>query len=417
MIEKKSTVESRNVSGFGRSTVLFLTATVIDGIIISGWQLFFNFFILSRGFDRQFLGLVNAMPSLAALLFSIPLGMLSDRIGRKKSMLLGLAIAMVSYASLVMMSSASGLIILSFLVGVGNTLYTISQAPFLMGISTSENRALLFSLNFGLNTLAGAVGNLFAGQLPATFGRLLNVSADSTMAYEAVLLSCVVLGSFALVPIFFIHELPLSNPGRQVQKRTGFFSVFLKPMVWRLFLPNLLLGIGASILIPYMNIFFRERFSLPDGVLGLLFSLSALLTGLGTIVGPFLARGLQSKVKTIVLTQGVSLIFLLLTGFAPMAWLAATGFLLRTALMNMANPLFSAFAMEQITPDEQGTVNSILTMAWTIGWATCQYVSGVIQKYYGFTPLFIATSVLYCTSTVLVWIFFKRSERSAPVKV
>jgi MFS family permease len=150
---------------------------------------------------------------------------------------------------------------------------------------------------------------------------------------------------------------------------------------------------------------------LADGVLGLLFSFSALLTGLGTIVGPFIARKLQSKVKTIVMTQGVSLGFLILTGFAPFGWLAAIGFLLRTVLMNMANPLFSAFAMEQTAPEQQGAVNSILNMSWTIGWATCQYLSGVIQKYYGFTPLFITTTILYSASTTLVWIFFKRSER------
>ncbi len=405
-------MKGSNSPRFSRSAILFLTATVIDGVIISGWQLFFNFFVLARGFDKQFLGLVNAMPSLAALIFSIPLGMLSDRIGRKKSMILGMSLAFVAYALQVTMPSAAGLIVLSFVVGIGNTLYTISHAPFMMGISTSENRALLFSLNFGLNTLAGAVGNLFAGQLPAIFGRWFQVAANSSTAYQAVLLSCVALGSFALIPIFFIHEKPLPRDEIGKPKRQNVLRVFTQPMVWRLFLPNLLLGIGASILIPYMNVFFREKFTLTDGVLGLLFSISALLTGLGTIVGPFLAKGLGSKVKTIVLTQGLSLGFLILTGFSPIAWLAAVGFLLRATLMNMANPLFSAFAMEQIAPEQQGAVNSILTMSWMIGWATCQYLSGVIQKYYGFPPLFITTAILYSSSTVLVWIFFRRTEHS-----
>ena len=39
-----------------------------------------------------------------------------------------------------------------------------------MKLSNNKNRALLFSLNYGLQTLAGAVGSVFAGQLPALFG-------------------------------------------------------------------------------------------------------------------------------------------------------------------------------------------------------------------------------------------------------
>ena len=75
---------------FDRNTKLFITATVIDGVIFSAIQLFYNFFILSRGFDRDFLGVLNSMPSIAALLLGIPLGVLSDKIGRRKAMLIGL---------------------------------------------------------------------------------------------------------------------------------------------------------------------------------------------------------------------------------------------------------------------------------------------------------------------------------------
>ncbi len=64
------------------------------------------------------------------------------------------------------------LIRMAFLGGVGNSLYFISQAPFMMKVSQTDNRALMFSLNFGLSTLAGALGNIFAGQMPGWFGGL-----------------------------------------------------------------------------------------------------------------------------------------------------------------------------------------------------------------------------------------------------
>ena len=77
---------------FNKSARLFLLATVIGGFITSGWTLFFNLFILAKGFDKEFLGIVNIMPSLASLIFTIPLGMLSDKLGRKKSMIIGIMI-------------------------------------------------------------------------------------------------------------------------------------------------------------------------------------------------------------------------------------------------------------------------------------------------------------------------------------
>jgi len=40
-------------------------------------------------------------------------------------------------------------------------------------------------------------------------------------------------------------------------------------MTIKLCLPNLVIGLGAAILIPYMNIFFHDKFFISDQVLGL----------------------------------------------------------------------------------------------------------------------------------------------------
>ena len=196
---------------FIRPARLFLLATVIYGIIFSGWQLFFNFFILSRGFDKDYLGLVNSAPSWAVLVLAIPFGMLSDRIGRKRAMFAGLLVGILCQAATVLFVNPLLIVTMAFLGGAGNSLFFISQSPFMVKVSTQNNRTLLFSLNFGLMTLAGAVGNLFAGQLPAVFGRWLNVAQNSTGAYQAVLIACVLVGSLALIPIFLIHEPLLRN--------------------------------------------------------------------------------------------------------------------------------------------------------------------------------------------------------------
>ena len=92
--------------------------------------------------------------------------------------------------------------------------------------------------------------------------------------------------------------------------------------------------------------------------------------------------------------------------------LAVVGFLVRAMLMNMASPLYTAFSMEQIEPHDQGAVNSLLNISWTAGWAVGPIISGVVQQRWGFTPLFVATAVLYSLAILLTWWFF---VRRAPV--
>jgi len=84
----------------------------------------------------------------------------------------------------------------------------------------------------------------------------------------------------------------------------------------------------------------------------------------------------------------------------------------------MASPLYTAFSMEQVPEREQGTVNSLLYTAWTLGWAVGPYISGIVQQRMGFSPLFITTSILYGLAAFFTWLFFsnhdKKPERVLP---
>jgi MFS family permease len=399
---------------FNRSARLFLLATILDGIVYSAWWLFFNFYILERGFPRDYLGLVNAMPAISALLFGIPIGVLSDRLGRKRSMLIGVGMSIACMGLEVTVLDPNLILAMAFLGGMANMLYFLSHAPFMMKVSNPENRTLLFSLSFGLVTLSGAVGSLFAGQLPAWFGSWLDVPARSAPAYQAVLLFSVSLSLLTLVPLSLIREPKTEQVEADLARpKPSIWGVVSRPETLKLALPNLLIGTGAAILIPYMNVFLFDKFSLPDSQLGTLFSLSALMTGVGSVLAPRLSAGLGSKIRAVVFTQAASLAFLMLVGFSPYLWLVSVSFLMRGTLMNMAVPLYHAFAMEQIREREQGTVNSVIELAWQVGWAVGPYASGVVQQRYGFPPLFITTGALYLGSILLTWSFFGKREQAS----
>ena len=70
--------------------------------------------------------------------------------------------------------------------------------------------------------------------------------------------------------------------------------------------------------------------------------------------------------------------------------------------------------MEQVPEQEQGTVNSLRTMAWQLGWTIGPFLSGIVQVRYGFAPLFVSTATLYTLATVLTWVFFHKGGTTVP---
>jgi len=52
----------------------------------------------------------------------------------------------------------------------------------------------------------------------------------------------------------------------------------------------------------------------------------------------------------------------------------------------------------------------MLNISWTLGWAVGPMISGIVQQRAGFTPLFIATTIIYSGAIVMTWFFFHDAE-------
>ncbi|MGB8212667.1 MAG: MFS transporter [Anaerolineales bacterium] len=400
-----------------RPARLFLLALFLDGLLFSGWSLFFNLYIIDAGYSRDFLGLINAAPSLSALLLAVPMALLSDRMGRKLAMIIGFVLSNFAIIGMILIHAESWMLVLALIWGAVGQLYFLSQAPFMMKTSNEKSRDMLFSLSYGMFPLASTLGNFLAGYLPGVLGHWFNFTTSAS-AYQAVLLFSTIISFLVLVPIAFIREPKLAGmepPVKSKEPKPSVWKILLRPLTLRLALPNLAIGFGAGTLIPYLNVFFSERFHFSDSALGILFSVGSLAIGIGCFIGPRLVGNLGGKVRTIILGQAASLVFLLMVGFSPWPWLAVLGFIVRGALMNMVSPLFDAFALEKFHESEHGAVNSVRNLAWNIGQTAGPYVSGLVQQRWGFTPLFINTGIMYGLAITLTWLFFR--PKAAPERL
>jgi predicted MFS family arabinose efflux permease len=316
----------------------------------------------------------------------------------------------VAYLGIVLAPDANLLRLSMITFGVAQSLWMVSGAPFMMENSTDEERNALFSANFGLQTLVGFAGTLVGGYLPTLFGSMLGAGVESPTAYGFTMGVTVVLSLLALIPVVLIEERP-RPAGFSARSFLPWRNVSDLGLVARIFIPNIVISMGAAILIPYMNLFFKETYPISDKLLGSIFAISSIVTGVATLASPLLADR-WGRIRSLVITQLTSIPFLLLIGFSGIFWVSAAAFWVRAALMNMGNPLYSAFAMEQVPERERATVSGLMGMSWNIGWTVGPYLSGYMQQHpnIGFKPIFVVTCSLYILASILMRSFFQRLD-------
>lgn len=397
------------LGAFSPNARLYLLNVVINGAAFGVFRLLFNFFVLSCGYDEALLGSLVTTSSLTALFVALPMGYLADLLGRKRSLLLSGALVSIAVAVMVLRPAVAVLYAMNILLGAAQSLAGVTMSPFLMENSTENERTYLFSFSAGLQMASASVGNWIGGSLPTWVGQWRGVEPMSSAAYGSSLLIIAGVAALGLIPLILLRTPKLARGERSVFAPFVYASKH-PALLTKLVLPMLVTSIGAGLIMPFMNVFFRQVYHQPDPVIGTLFAWGSLSMGIGLLIAPPLADRL-GKIQLVVITQALSIPFLILLGFAPWFWLSTVAYLVRVALMNMSGPVYQTFVMERVEPSARATVASLVSMSWNFGWAFSPTISGLLQVRYGFGPPFMLTIVLYTISTMLYWVFFGRHKR------
>jgi MFS family permease len=404
------------VRAFSRNARLYLLNVIIVGAAMGVFRLLFNFYVLSLGYDEALLGTLITVSSLTALLTALPMGYLADLLGRKNSLLLSGLLMSVSIMVIVIWPSQGVLYGMNVVSGLGQSLAAVTMAPFLMENSGEKERTYLFSFSSGLQMAMASVGNWIGGYLPTWIALNRGVPAISSEAYAGALMVVSLTVAVGLIPLFMLRTPRLQRSEQSVFAPLSYASKH-PSLLGKLILPILITSIGAGLIMPFMNVFFRQVHHQPDPVIGSLFAWGSLAMGLGLLLAPPLAERM-GKIQLVVATQALSIPFLIILGFSPIFWMSAIAYYIRLALMNMSGPVYQIFVMERVEPSARATVASLVSMAWNFGWAFSPTISGYLQVQYGFGPSFLGTIILYTISTIMYYAFFLRDkQRTSPAPV
>src|SRR5579862_7445642 len=186
---------------FGRNPSIFLWYTLSKGLQLAVFGLAFNLYLYAEGHDKQFIGVVNALPALSSLLCAVPAGLLADRIGHRPLLLITGFINPLTMLGLALTSAVPLLVLFSLCNGIVATFYWVSGPPLLAESTTPERRVRLFSLNSFLLWGAGSLGYFLGGQVVALAAGVLHESARSVDPLRWGMMAIVVVGFLGAVPL------------------------------------------------------------------------------------------------------------------------------------------------------------------------------------------------------------------------
>jgi MFS family permease len=400
---------------FSRNARLYMVHIVGMDVIYGSWNVIFNLYLLASGVDVAFVGLRILVSSVSGAVAAIPAGLISDRIGRKLSFILG--DGMGALMSLIAISTLNPILLLvtAAIGGLFGGLHGVSEPAFMAENSEGYERVHLFSVSSGMRTAAAIIGSALAGLVPLIL--LADEPAELVATYRYVAYFGIVGWFASLIPaILLTQTAPPAAP------RAGSLSLFANikhpDRIWKLTLPEVCVALGAGFVLPLLNVFFKQGLGSPALEIGTTFAAGEAFLVVGSFLAPLVAARF-GKISSVVATRMLSIPFILLLAFSSDAGsllgsvLSVAGFayVMRITLMNMAAPVRSAFSMEILAPSERGTqvgLQHAFSGAVTGGAAL---IGARLMDAGDFQSPFIFMAGAYLIGTLLFWQFFRGKER------
>ena len=384
----------------------FLLGSALLGAAFSVPWVLLPLYLDARGHSKTEIGSVQSAEAWGRALIAIPAAFVLAR-RRTTPVLTGTAaLAGLAYAALPWMPTLPALFGVNLLRGLLDQVHHVALAPFLYRHTSLRERASAFALAEAVHTLA-AVGGSFV------CGRAVELLADSSG--DRVEAMALVLSGAGLLPLLgALTFLGIGETVRPPAERAPVLATVRahRGLVLRFAAPQLVLALGAGLVIPFLGLYFKDRFDFSEGSVGTLFASGQILMTTGFLLSPVILRRL-GFVRGIVSVELLSIPFFLVLAFTYSLPWALVAFLMRGALMNTAHPIFKNLMMEASPPGLREVQNGVLGLLWGAGWVLGPLAGGWIMDATGddYTVLICATVACYVTASTLTWALLGPVER------
>jgi MFS family permease len=384
---------------------LFLIGNAFQGFGLSIYGLLFNLYLKELGFGESTIGTLISTTSLGISLMALPAALFIDKFYVKHLVMTGLFFSSLFYGSQMLATSESSIYGLGLAASMFQALFNISVSPFYLRNSNPEDRVYLFSLNSALNMAAHLVGYLFGGYLPEII-RSFNPDLNSLTLFRLSILIAVSI--IFCANLIFLRIKRVSLP----PKKRKIFEEF-KEKEWgilgRLIIPKLCFAFGGGLIVPFMNIYLKQRFDLSTKMIGISYALLQFFIFIGLFITPILVKK-TTHLRFILLTATLSIPFMITMGLTGNIFLVVSSFFLRGMLMNMSGPITSMFEMEHVREQECVFASATILFFYHMVYTSSTRIGGFLIEKYSFGPTFFIAAFFYALAIFLYHHFFKKED-------
>ena len=298
----------------------------------------------------------NLFPSMVFfwfLVFSVPTGMLMNKIGRRKTVLLSLIVTIAALLIPMANYSFASMLVSFSLLGIGNTLLQVSINPLLSNIVKGDKLASSFTLGQFVKAIASFTAPLIAAWAAAKFG---NWKLLFPIFMVIAVLAALWLGATKIQeekssgkPFTFLQSLALLGNGTIL---LSFFGIMC----------HVGIDVGVNVTAPKI---LMERLHMPLSEAGFATSLYFLFRTIGCLTGAFIMARYSVKKFFVVSVAMVvlSIIGLFLFNTLPLIYVSI-------ALVGFGNSnIFSIVLSKAMLymPDKKNEVSRLMIMGFIGG--------------------------------------------------
>ncbi|MEM4293202.1 MAG: MFS transporter [Thermoplasmata archaeon] len=371
-------------------------------------------YMQSVGFSLQNIGWIGGVGGLATTLTYLATPLIGNTLGKKNTLYTGFGLVILSYTLLLIKVNLQLYIISSIIGGVGNALTGPTFITVLSNLCSTGISKYAFSFQSFSQQFGTALGTIMGGIFPSGIMRLFSLSIAQGFWWS--ILFAISISSIQIIVLFFTHV----ENGMKI----AHFSIKIKEpgLIGKFAVTQMLIGLGAGLVIPWFPIFFTNRYFLPQypdfdtayGValplVGTIMTVSSVIMSFSFLVAPFFAERF-GQVKLITGSQALSVLFLFLIPFSPFFALAALLYIIRTILMMVSSPIGTSFMMTSVKAEDKSNANAITMFAWNASWSFSYFIAGYLWEIFPDYVPFLLCSIFYLSSCLLYFLFFSRLEK------
>jgi MFS family permease len=336
-------------------------------------------YLAEAGLTEAQIGLLFTLTLVGDALISLWLTTSADRVGRKRTLILG-ALLMAGAGLAFVLTRNVVLLIMAAIVGVispsGNEIgpfLSVEQAG-LSQLIPNKRRTHIFAWYNLVGSFATATGALSGGWLAQV---LQNNAWTALESYRLVLVGYAT-GGFLLLLFFLNLSKGVEVESTEDTARRVFGLHRSREVVFKLSSLFAIDAFAGGLLVQsLMAYWFHVRFGVGSGMLGSIFFGANLLAGVSALLAVRLADKF-GLINTMVFTHIPSNILLILVPMMPTLPLAIIVLLLRFSISQMDVPTRQSYTMAVVAPDERSAASGVTAIARSVGAALSPGLTGLL---------------------------------------